>query len=213
MSAPHADSLIEGYLARLDATAGDLPKNARQELIDDMRAHIVEARRREPEETDASVLNILDRLGEPAGVVADARERLGIQPPPPYRLGLLEVAAVILVPFVWPVGVILLWMSPAWHWRDKLIGTLIPPGGYMGVALFGIAFATAHGGSGTTCVVVTEATGQAIQNGCATPAGPSFLETAVSILVVVLFYALPLITAAYLALRLRWGRRAQLAVN
>jgi len=213
MSAPHADSLIEGYLARLDTAAGDLPKSARQELIDDMRAHIGEARRREPEETDATVLNILDRLGEPAAVLVDARERLGIRPPQPYRTGLLEVAAVILVPFVWPVGVIILWMSPAWHWRDKLIGSLIPPGGYMGVALFGIAFATAHSGSGTTCVIVTQATGQAIQSGCPAPAGPSFLETAVSVLVVVLFYALPLITAAYLALRLRWGRRAQLAVS
>ena len=113
MTAPHADQLIEGYLARLSAAAGDLPKNARQELIDDMRSPIAEARAREPEETDAAVMNILDRLGEPAIVVADARERLGMRPSQPYRPGFLEIAAVILVPFFWPIGVILLWISPA----------------------------------------------------------------------------------------------------
>src|SRR2546423_5611562 len=125
MTAPHADQLIDGYLARLRVAAVDLPASVRQELIDDMRAHIAEARTRELDETDATVLNILDRLGEPAVVVAETRERLGLRAPTPYRPGLLEIAAVILVPFFWPIGVILLWMSPAWHWRDKVIGTLI----------------------------------------------------------------------------------------
>jgi uncharacterized membrane protein len=169
MTAPHADQLIDGYLARLTAAAADLPKSARQELIEDMRSHIAEARSREPEETDATILNILDRLGDPATVVGSARDRLGIRPPQPYRSGLLEVAAVLLVPFIWPIGVILLWISPAWNWRDKVIGTLVPPGGYMGLALLGVAFATAHSGGGTTCVIVTQATGQAIQNGCQAP--------------------------------------------
>src|SRR5437763_17037557 len=113
MTAPHADQLIDGYLARLDAAAGDLPKAARQELVDDVRAHIAEARTRETEETDAAILNILDRLGEPAAVVAAARERLGLRSMQPYRPGILEVFAVILVPSFWPGGVILLWVSPA----------------------------------------------------------------------------------------------------
>ena len=117
MTGPHADQLIDGYLARLNAGAADLPKGARQELVDDVRAHVAEARARETQETDATILNILDRLGEPAALVADARERLGMRAPQQYRPGVLEVLAVILVPFFWPVGVILLWMSPAWHWR------------------------------------------------------------------------------------------------
>src|SRR6202171_2658519 len=100
MTAPHADQLIDGYLARLSASAGDLPKSARQELIDDVRSHIAEARARVPEETDAAVMNILDRLGEPATVVADARERLGIRPLRPYRPGFPENGAATLVPLV-----------------------------------------------------------------------------------------------------------------
>src|SRR5207245_7786487 len=106
---PHADQLIDGFLARVNAAADDLPKAARQQLVDDVGAHITEARARESEETDAAILNILDRLGEPAAVVADARERLGIRAVHAYRPRLLEVFAVILVPFFWPTGLSLLW--------------------------------------------------------------------------------------------------------
>lgn len=205
MTAPHADQLIEGYLARLAAAAADLPKAVRQELLDDVRAHITEARTRETEETDAAILNILDRLGEPATVVADTRERLGIQAPQQYRPGALEVLAVILVPFFWPVGVILLWMSPAWHWRDKLIGTLVPPGGYMGVAILGLV--AVHGGSGG-CIIATNPDGTVIQNTCQ-QMGPSWLQALIAVVLTIVIYALPLITAGYLAIRLRWGRQPQ----
>jgi hypothetical protein len=142
MTAPHADQLIAGYLARLDDAATGFPRETRTELIDNMREHIAEARSRESgPETDATILNILDRLGEPAVVVADARDRLGIGPEPVFRPGLLEFAAMFLLPFVWPFGVILLWSSRAWKTRDKIIASLIPPGGYFGIAFIAL---TAH---------------------------------------------------------------------
>jgi formate hydrogenlyase subunit 3/multisubunit Na+/H+ antiporter MnhD subunit len=40
-----------------------------------------------------------------------------------------EWATVALLPLVWVVGVVLLWRSRAWTPRDKLIGTLVVPGG------------------------------------------------------------------------------------
>jgi len=202
MTAPHADQLIDGYLARLSAAAGDLSKSARQELIDDMRLHIAEARAREPEETDAAVMNILDRLGEPATVVADARERLGIRLAQPYRPGLLEIAAVILVPFLWPIGVILLWLSPAWNWRDKLIGTMVPPGGYIGLSYILLAAAT----PGPSCGTITDQAGHLIQSSCT---GPAELPGVLLVPLTILVLGSPLISAAYLAIRLRWGRRPQ----
>ena len=202
MTAPHADQLIDGYLARLNAAAADLPKGARQELVDDVRAHIAEARTRETEETDAAILNILDRLGEPAAVVADARERLGIRAPLPYRPGVLEILAVILVPFFWPIGVILLWISPAWRLRDKIIGTLLPPGGYFGLSV--ILLTAASGAS--SCGTVVDQAGRVIQDGCSEPAG---LPQPFGLLLAILIFGSPLITAGYLALRLRWGRQPQ----
>jgi hypothetical protein len=55
--------------------------------------------------------------------------------PGPYQPGILEIAALVLLPFIWPVGVILLWISPAWKRRDKVIGTLVPPRGYLAIRL------------------------------------------------------------------------------
>jgi uncharacterized membrane protein len=223
MTAPHADQLIDGYLARVRAAAADLPTGARDELIDDMRAHIGEARSREPEETDASVLNILDRLGEPETVVAEARRRPDAREPQPadarprpYVPGVLEVAALILLLLLWPVGVILLWISPAWNIRDKVIGTLLPPGGYPAIFLIGLLAATTVSSgatSGPTCTSSADTTGNVIQNVCTTPSVVHGAGSVVGVILVIVLWLLPLITVGYLAIRLGWGRRAQAAAT
>jgi len=194
MTAPHADQLIDGYLARLSTAAADLPKGPRAELIDDMRAHIAEARARETGgETDATVLNILDRLGEPTEVVADARDRLGLVAAQPYQSGILEIAALVLMLFVWPVGVILLWASRAWTLRDKVIGTLLPPGGYLAVLTLGAAasYRVSCGGS-------TDAAG-VMYSSCV--GGPPWWVQTFGGMVFVALLVLPLLTLGYLAFR------------
>jgi HAAS domain-containing protein len=208
MSAPHAESMIQGYLARLLAAAADLPAAARDELVDDVRSHITEARAREAEETDSSILNILDRLGEPNAVIAEARERLGVKPSRLYQPGLLEIAAIILLILAWPVGVVLLWISPAWKLVDKLIGTLLPPGGYPFILFLGLASARATVSS-SSCPFDTS--GTEMEFSCATP-GPPWWWQAILVLMTILLFVLPLITAGYLAVRLRWGRQPQAAV-
>src|SRR4051812_27169536 len=45
------------------------------------------------------------------------------------RRGGREWATVVLLPLVWIVGVVLLWRSRAWTRRDKIVGTLLVPGG------------------------------------------------------------------------------------
>jgi uncharacterized membrane protein len=206
MTAPHANQLIDGYLARIQAAAVDLPASARSELLDDIRSHIAEARSREPEETDASILNILDRLGEPDAVVAEARQRPDtagsgrtVTLPSPYRPGILEIAALILLPFFWFIGVILLWVSPAWSLRDKIIGSLLPPGGYFGLFIIGVA--SGH-----------HAFGLASNNNTGSPP-VEVIGTVLSGLLVIAIYLLPLITVAYLAVRLRWGQSTQVATG
>jgi hypothetical protein len=42
----------------------------------------------------------------------------------------MEVLALLALILVWPVGALLLWLSRVWSTRDKLIGILVPPGGY-----------------------------------------------------------------------------------
>ncbi len=50
--------------------------------------------------------------------------------PWPAVAGWLEVLALLALILVWPVGAVLLWSSRVWSTRDKLIGVLLPPGGY-----------------------------------------------------------------------------------
>jgi uncharacterized membrane protein len=136
VSAPHAEQIISGYLARLEQALATLPPPRRAELVDDVRSHIAEARRGLAEETDADLLNILDKLGDPADIAADARERLGAQPaPPPVPLGMLEIAAIVALVLVWPAGIALVWLSSAWSRRDKLIATVVVPGGVLVLAI------------------------------------------------------------------------------
>lgn len=69
------ESLVEDYLndvaERLKAT--NLPRDERRELLTDLRGHIDQLRTQRPAETEADMLNILDRLGSPEDVVAAAR--------------------------------------------------------------------------------------------------------------------------------------------
>ena len=98
-----------------------------------MSGHIEEARAEGAMETEADVLNVLDRLGDPEEIAREAKERFGVRP---RGGGAHEIGAIVLLllgGFVfaigWLVGVVLLWTSQAWTTRDKLIGTLVPPGG------------------------------------------------------------------------------------
>jgi len=63
---------------------------------------------------------------EDAALTAQGQDRL----PRPAVAGWLEGLALLTLVLVWPVGSVLLWVSRVWSTRDKLIGVLLPPGGY-----------------------------------------------------------------------------------
>lgn len=126
--------LAEDYLDRLDRAAAHLPRARRRELADEIEAHILEAL--SPEPSEAEVRNALERLGTPEEIV-DA-EAPGPAVPAPLRPRMTgqEWAAVVLLPLGgfllgigWFIGVIALWSSRAWSTLDKVIGTLVLPGG------------------------------------------------------------------------------------
>jgi hypothetical protein len=98
-----ADALILRYLQELEAELHDLPANRRQELLDEVVEHIAAARAELDPETEARVRTMLERLGDPADIAAEARERFGVQPPPtPPATPRLEIAALVLlvIPFL-----------------------------------------------------------------------------------------------------------------
>lgn len=87
----HNDELVESYLGQVERLSLGLSPGTRQDLMQDLREHIAVQRAELAPETEASVRSILDRLGEPAAIVAAAREN---DPRPPH----IDVAPVVLPP-------------------------------------------------------------------------------------------------------------------
>lgn len=138
------DELVRRYLRRLRDELRDLPPDRRREVLDQIGEHIA-VRRSEPDvRSAAEVRAMLDRLGDPAALGADARERFGI---PPSRRGPLETLVLLMsclgpllvfVPSIFiPFGTVrpwqavpvviagVLWLSRVWRLRDKVIGTAL----------------------------------------------------------------------------------------
>lgn len=188
--------LAEGYLDRLDHAARRLPRRERRELREEIESHLVEAT--DPGMSDAEVLTVLDRLGEPEDIV-DAQRPEGHAGAD--RRGTHEWAAIFLLllgGFVfgvgWIVGLILLWSSQAWTTRDKLIGTFVVPGGLAGTwFLLGVALVSS---SGQVC-------SGSIGGPEHCTGGPSTIGQIVGIALIAIFVIGPIFTSVYLARRAR----------
>ena len=114
------DQLVDDYLKRLNSELAGLPSARRREVVQGISEHIAEARS-EAGEGEAEIRSLLDRLGDPAEIAAETRERLGLTQAKPGRQ---EIAALILLVigaflFVvgWFAGVVLLWGSKVWTRR------------------------------------------------------------------------------------------------
>ena len=199
-----ADRVVDDYLARLEAELGDLPRGDRRELLREISAHVAAGREELGGGSEAEVRTLLDRLGDPADIAADARERFGVHPHGgTWReiaaLVLLLVGGIVLPVIGWVIGVVLLWASDAWTTREKVLGTLVLPGG-LALPLFLGTFAA----SGEVCSgAIDPATGEEIPGSRVCTGGPSaFMEVAGPILFVASILA-PIAMAIFLARRMR----------
>lgn len=192
MTASNLHQPAAEWLDRLRAAADRLPPSERADLVSEIEAHLAESI--PPGASEAQVRDALDRLGDPDAIVAEAA---GPPQEGPGR-GAHEWAAVILLlvgGFLlligWIVGVVLLWTSRAWTLRDKLIGTLVLPGG-LALGYVFLAFGTL--GAAQVC---TQFQGQ--QPVC--HGGHSGPASALLLAGMVASVALPVLTAIYLARR------------
>ena len=189
------------YLRRLQRSMADLPAQRRDEILGEIEEHIASGLAEFPAPTDADVRNVLERVGEPADIAAEARERFGIKP---AKRSWTDPAAIILLLIGgftiigWFVGVVLLWISDTWNARAKIIGTLVVPGGLAGALGVGLMASSAQGGScGPVEVTVAPAP-------CATAAAS--VGNVVGLILAVVLVSAPIVTAIYLSLRLRQVR-------
>ncbi len=63
--------LVDGYLQRLATATADLPPDVRDDLLTDVRTHLLEAQERAT--SDAEIREALDRLGTPEAIAEEAR--------------------------------------------------------------------------------------------------------------------------------------------
>jgi hypothetical protein len=141
------DAVISNYLKRVRRAARLLPRGRREWVITQVGERLADVL----ETSDGGTRDVraaLARFGEPKDVVLAVDGHL-----PGTEASWVEYAAVLLVlaggvlwKFAWLAGVTLLWVSPRWRWPDKLLATLVWPGGlivanllagrYSGTSLF-----------------------------------------------------------------------------
>jgi len=132
-----AGQILDGYLRALEGELRDLAPSDRAEIILEVRGHFEDARRELDNPSEAQLRNIVERLGAPAEIAAEARIRFGVEPSYPVavpvvagpaRPGALEIGAVIGWVVWWPVGLFLRGLSPRWSRRDKVAALAVEVG-------------------------------------------------------------------------------------
>lgn len=142
-TAGEADKLVRRYLAQLDAALQGVDASRREEILTEVHEHIEQGRDGLDTDDAASVRTLLDRVGDPAAIAAEA----DAPPPDSRRWDAWAPWLIIFGPVAsglgWIAGILILWTSPTWSQRDKLIATFVPPAGL--VALF-LGLVAAMGG-------------------------------------------------------------------
>jgi hypothetical protein len=127
------DALLADYLIRVRRAARRLPRGRREWVIGRAGDRIAIAL--DADHADApDMAAILTRLGEPQQLVQSVDGHVpGDEARWPEYLAvlLLVIGGIAFLP-VWVGGAVLLWASPRWQLRERLIGTLIWPGGLAG---------------------------------------------------------------------------------
>lgn len=134
--------LVNRYLKDLERALRDVPGDRRRDIVEGIKAHIADAAAdRGDDMTESELRGMLDEVGHPEAIAEEARDRFGISR---RRGGAMEGIAIaallvggVVVPVLgWILGVILLWASSVWSVRDKILGTLVLPGGFVAPAYF-----------------------------------------------------------------------------
>lgn len=118
-----------------------------------------------------------------------------------HRTGWLEVLAIVGLLVVWPVGVVLLWTSRVWSTGAKVIGTLVPPGGYLAPL---VVVWTVVRTAVPVCPASSDLNGQLSSADCATQVSMTASDVALTIIAYGLglfWLALPIASAVLLVIR------------
>jgi hypothetical protein len=213
---------IRHYLKRLSEATRGLPRGRRRELVAEIEQHIRDALLETPVYSEAEMLTVLDRIGDPDEIAAAASAR-----PESTRSTAMETWAIILLllgGFLflvgWIAGVVLLWSSSIWTTREKIIGTLVVPGG-LATGIFALSFTFAGGIGAQECASTgalyrmgKDGSPHLVRPGSETcTGGASTLGTIVILLALAILIIGPIATSFYLGRRLDREKHARAATT
>jgi uncharacterized membrane protein len=195
MHTVHVDRLVYIYLKDLDTELRGLPDSQRREILEEVREHISEARAAHFSETATDIRTVLERLGDPAEIAGEARNRFGVVNKPGTPV--LEIATLVLmvIPFAgWVLSAVLLWLSNMWTRGDKVVGTIG-------------ALAFIPVGAFTVLDSVSRLIDQSPVGSPVTDAPTPGEGEPLALWLIVVVLAVPIATAIYLGIRLRARRQ------
>lgn len=206
MTETSAPQVVRSYLAALDAELATVALPVAREI----RAGIAE----ELAGLDVNgAAERIEQLGDPAFIAAEARAASEVGPSASYvspqsrradpswysiTAAMLLLLGAFVVPIVgWFAGVAMLWSSRGWRLTDKLVGTLLLPGGLLAGAYAWFWVAPWM----TTTSVIHDRVEFVVE-------GPSPLVAGVSITSGILAIVVPLATFVFLLIRANRSRAA-----
>jgi uncharacterized membrane protein len=194
---------VDAYLRDLDRALRDLPPKRRREIVSEIQEHIADKFEELPDEPDdADIVYALEQVGEPEEIALEARERFGIRRGQPSWSEPVAIILLLVGGFLWGIGwvagVVLLWLSDVWSTRDKLMGTLLVPGG-LASAFFLLFLLPSR-----TCA---ESTSTGVGGTVTTSSCSGGMPLILAWAVLIFLLAAPIFTAVYLGRRLRQARR------
>lgn len=207
MSTAAMHPLAVDYLRRLRRAGQELPAARLDDLCAELESHLLEAI--PPGTSDAQARSVIERLGPPEEIVEAEQpaSATGLVTEAPRR-SWHETAAIILLLLGgfafgvgWLAGLILLWTSRVWSLRDRLIGTLLVPGGLATVLPLLVLAGTTSGGACSGTATEVSPVFRPGRMHCATVAGAGTGHTVLAIVLLVIAIAGPIFTAIHLSRR------------
>ena len=184
------DRLVEEYIAHIHQALRDLRPELRDPIVEDIREHIRTARAAMVPEDEAQIRQLLDDMGNPATIRAES----GLPSTPLYgRVDRFAPWLILFGGFVvivgWLAGVVLLWNSSVWTTRDKLLATLIWPGG-LAAAFYAVGIGISPPVSLQTSAC---SGGPGLVTHCMSQPGPGAFHVIAAILILVILIVGPIV--------------------
>lgn len=137
-----SEELIRNYMKELRRELRGLPRHRKRLFLEGMSTRVAAARRSLDSELEPDVRRLIEQMGDPADVAAEAHD-FAARPVRPTALEegaliALSPLCILLAVLVTPalllcvvVGAILLWLSRAWTPGEKSIGVFLSVASYV----------------------------------------------------------------------------------